>query len=228
LVSDVFAGFINLNEESVRGFDFNARFAKDVQMFGEPVGFRLNLRANRLLERSSLFIDQISLAPDSDEDVGEVGFQKWTGRATLSADIKDFRLSWTTRYIGPFGPDADVENPFRDVFGYDANGVFEGSSDTCLGGGSRDASGVQDGIVAGDGVFCRPVDFGKEQFLHTASLSYRGDRFDVLIGVSNIFDTAPPQVSPFAPGITDISNTVLGAGYDYNGREFFGSVTYRF
>lgn len=215
LVSDVFAGFINLNEETVRGWDFNGRFAKDVELFGENVGFNLNIRANRLLERSSLFIDQDTLEPAFDDDVGEVGFQKWTGRATLSADIRDFRVSWTTRYIGPFGPDEDVDNPFRDVFGFTPDGVFEGGTDTCLGGGSRDAAGVPDGVVAGDGVFCRPVDFGKEQFLHTASVSYRGDRFDVLVGVSNIFDTAPPQVSPFAPGITDISNTVLGAGYDY-------------
>ena len=227
LVSDVFAGFINLDQESVRGFDFNGRFAKDVKMFGEQVEFRLNVRANRLLERSSLFINSVTLERNSDDDVGEVGFQKWNGRATLSADIRDFRLSWTTRYIGPFGPDEDNVNAFVDVFGYDANGVFEYQSDTCLGGGSR-TNGVPDGIVAGDGVFCRPVDFGKEQFLHTASISYEGDKFDVILGVSNIFDTVPPQVSPFAPSITDISNTVLGAGYDYNGREIFGSVTYRF
>ena len=122
-----------------------------------------------------------------------------------------------------------MDRPFRDVFGFDPDGVFVGgATDSCLGGGSRGADGQPDGVVAGDGIFCRPKDFGDEQFLHTASVSYRGDRLEVILGVSNIFDTAPPQVSPFAPGITDISNTVLGAGYDYNGREVFGSVNFKF
>lgn len=228
LVSDVFAGFLNLNEESVRGMDFNGRLGKEVPMFGTMVDWNLNVRANHLIERSSLFInengDQIR-----DRDEGEVGLQKWTGRATLSAAIDEFRLSWTTRYIGSFDQDPDVIDDFSDVFGYNAAGEFIGQTgSTCLGGGSRDANGVPDGVVVGDGVFCRPVGFGDEQFLHTASIRYSGPRFEVLVGVSNIFDTAPPQVSPFASGITDISNTVLGAGYDYNGREFFASINIDF
>ncbi|QPC99328.1 TonB-dependent receptor domain-containing protein [Qipengyuania soli] len=228
LVSDVFAGYINLNQESVRGIDLNSRFRKEVNMFGKLVDWTLTMRANHLIERSSLFVNDNGQRT-YDDDAGEIGLQKWTGRATLAADIDKFRLSWTTRYIGPFDQDPDVIDEFSDVFGYNADGEFIGQTgSTCLGGGSRDANGVPDGVVAGDGVYCRPVGFGKEQFLHTASVSYRSDSLEVILGVSNIFDTAPPQVSPFASGITDISNTALGAGYDYNGREFFMSINKKF
>ncbi|MXO90840.1 TonB-dependent receptor domain-containing protein [Pontixanthobacter aquaemixtae] len=228
LVSDIFAGFINLNQESVRGMDFNARFGKEVAIGNTLVDLGLTLRANHLIERSSLFINDNG-DQTFDDDAGEVGLQKWTGRATFSADIDKFRFSWTTRYIGGFDQDPDVIDEFSDVFGYNEAGQFIGQTgSTCLGGGSRDAFGVQDGVVAGDGVFCRPVGFADEQFLHTASLRYRATNFEILLGVSNIFDTAPPQVSPFAGGITDIANTALGAGYDYNGREFFASVNVEF
>ncbi len=228
LVSDVFAGFINLNEESVRGMDFNARFGKEVAIGNTLVDLGLSLRANHLIERSSLFINDNGVQT-RDEDQGEVGFQDWTGRLTFTAGIDDFRFSYNVRYIGGFDQDPDVIDDFSDVFGFNEAGEFIGQTgSTCLGGGSRDANGVPDGVVPGDGVFCRPIGFADEQFLHTASVSYRTDRFEFLVGVSNIFDTAPPQVSPFAGGITDISNTVLGAGYDYNGREFFASATVRF
>jgi len=228
LVSDVFAGFINLNEESVRGLDLNATFGKEVTLFNTLVDFGLNVRANHLIERSSLFVNDNG-DRETDEDQGEVGFQDWTGRATFTADIDRWRLSYNIRYIGGFGQDADLIDDFSDVFGFDEQGQFIGQTgSTCLGGGSRDANDVPNGVVAGDGVFCRPVGFADEQFLHTASIRYRAERFNILIGVSNIFDTAPPQVSPFAAGITDISNTVLGAGYDYNGREVFARVSFEF
>ena len=228
LVSDVFAGFINLNQESVRGLDFNARLGKELIIGDEVFDLNLSVRANHLIERSSLFINDNG-EETFDDDAGEVGLQDWTGRATLSVDYKDFRVSWTTRYIDGFNQDPDNIDDFSDVFGFDQDGNFIGQvGSTCLGGGSRDANGNPDGVVVGDGVFCRPVGFADEQFLHTASVSYRTDRLELILGVSNVFDTAPPQVSPFAAGITDISNTVLGAGYDYNGREFFGSVNFKF
>ncbi len=228
LVNGLFAGFLNLDEESVRGMDFNGRLGKEVAAFGTLVDLGLNVRANHLIERSTLFINE-DLTRVTDTDEGEVGLQRWTGQASFTADIDKFRFTWNTRYIGGFGQDPDDIDDFSDVFGFDEAGEFVGANgSTCLGGGSRDADDVQDGIVAGDGVFCRPIGFADEQFLHTASIRYRADTWDILFGVSNIFDTAPPQVSPFAAGITDISNTVLGAGYDYDGRELFARINVQF
>jgi len=214
LVSDVFAGFINLDQESVRGLDINATFGKEVAMFGTNVDFGLNIRANHLIERSSLFINDDGNQTFNDR-AGEFSLPKWTGRTTFTADVDDFRFTWQVRYTGPVAQNADFVDEFSDAFGNGPDGMPTGFvSNTCLGGGQ--------GAVAGDGVFCRDVGFANEQFLHTVSIRYRFDGFTLIAGVDNIFDTAPPQVD--GTEVLSIANTAIGNGYDYDGREFFFSV----
>ena len=221
LITDVNSGFINLNQESVRGMDINATFGKEVNLFGRNVDLGLNIRANHLIERSSLFIDDNG-NPSFDEDAGEFSLPKWTGRATFTADIDNVRFTWQTRYTGAVEQDPDGIDPLSDAFGNGPDGNPTGFiGDTCTGGGSAN------GAVAGDGVFCRDVGFADEQFLHTASIRYRmADRFTVIVGVDNIFDTAPPKVD--GNEVFSIANTAIGAGYDYDGREFFASVNVEF
>ncbi len=221
LVSGVNSGFINLNEENVRGIDINATLGKEVIAFGTVIDLGLNVRANHLIERSNIFIDDNGNST-FDEDAGEFSLPKWTGRATFTADIDDFRFTWQTRYTGPVEQDPDGIDPLSDAFGNGPDGNPTGFiGDTCTGGGSAN------GAVTGDGVFCRDVGFADEQFLHTASLRYRmADRFTVIVGVDNIFNTAPPKVSPNE--VFSIANTAIGAGYDYDGREFFASINVEF
>jgi len=223
LVTDVAAGFLNLNSESVRGIDFNASFGKEVAAFGKLIDLGLDVRANHLIERSSLFINNNGEAT-YDDDAGEFSLPKWTGRATFTADIDNFRFTWQTRYTGPVKIDRDIIDDFSDVFRNPIPGVTatpNAVSDTCLGAGSAN------GNVAGDGVFCRDVDFANEQFLHTASIRYRmSGRFTIIAGVDNIFDTAPPLVDPSE--VLSIANTAIGNGYDYDGREFFLSINFEF
>ncbi|MFZ9395273.1 MAG: TonB-dependent receptor domain-containing protein [Erythrobacter sp.] len=231
LVSDVLAGFINLNQESVRGIDINANFSKEVMMFGKNVDLSIDVRANHLIERSSLFIGDTGEAT-YDDDAGEFSLPKWTGRTTFRADVDDFRFTWQINYTGPVAQDPAGVDPFSDAFGRGPNGAPTGViSNTCLGNGSGSfnaATGVftPNNFVPGDGVFCRDVGFAKEQFLHSASIRYRTDRFTFLVGVDNIFNTAPPQVDPSE--VLAIANTAIGAGYDYDGREFFASVNIEF
>ncbi|MCP5384288.1 MAG: TonB-dependent receptor [Sphingomonadaceae bacterium] len=220
LVSAVNSGFINLNQESVRGMDFNATFGKEVQAFGTLVDLGLNFRANHLIERSTIFVDDLGVR-SYDDDAGEFGLPKWTGRATFTADIDNFRFTWQTRYTGPVEQDADGIDPLSDAFGNGPDGNPTGFvGDTCTGGGSAN------GVVTGDGIYCRDVGFADEQFLHTASLRYRTDRYTFLIGVDNIFNTAPPLVD--SNEVFAIANTAIGNGYDYDGREFFASVSVEF
>nr|WP_298895356.1 TonB-dependent receptor [uncultured Altererythrobacter sp.] len=226
LISDVFAGFINLNSESVRGIDFNADFGKNIVAFGEDIDLGLNLRANHLMERSTLFIDDNG-EPSFDDDAGEFGLPTWTGRAVFTADVSDFRFTYQVRYTGDVEQDEAGRDEFSDAFGYNEAGEFTGFfADTCLGGGSRDASGVVDGIVAGDGVYCKNVGFADEQFIHTASIRYRADTWSILVGVDNLFDTDPPLVD--SAEVFSVNNAAIGNGYDYDGREFFISLTKEF
>jgi iron complex outermembrane receptor protein len=227
LVSRIEQQFVNFDLQSVRGMDINASFTKGARLFKQQVDFGLDIRANHLIERSTTFInDNGDIA--FDEDAGEVGLPRWTGRAIFFADIDDLRLTYQLRYTGPFNEDVDAIEAFADAF---QNGPDGGTpidpagvprpnqfGDTCLGGG---APGVE-----GDGIFCRDLGSGEEQFLHTVSLRYRTDNWTFIAGIDNIFDTPPPQIdSSQAPAI---ANTVIGAGYDYDGREFFASFQYNF
>ena len=231
LVSDINSGFINLNEENVRGIDLNATFGKEVVGFGRLIDLGLNFQANNLIERSTLFIDDLG-APDFDDDAGEFGLPKWTGRGTFTADIDDLRFTWQVRYTGSVEQDEDGIDPFSDAFGRGPDGQPTGfNGDTCLGNGSGTndpdtGEFVPDGVVQGDGVFCRDVGFADEQFLHTASIRYRFDGFTFIAGVDNIFNTPPPLVD--GNEVQSIANTAIGNGYDYDGREFFFSVRKEF
>ncbi len=227
LISDVEAGFINLNKDKVRGLDFNASAGYDLQLGDRSLVLGLNVRANRLLERSTVFIDDDGVQ-SLDEDKGQFGFPKWTGRATFTAAMDNLTFTWQTRYIGPVEEeDADIE-PLSDAFGYGPDGQktpgFAG--DTCLGGGSRNAAGVPDGIVPGDGIYCRDIGYAGKYFTHTASIRYTTDRWEARIGVSNIFDRAPPKVD--GSEVFARNNNPIGNGYDFDGREFFASARIKF
>lgn len=63
-------------------------------------------------------------------------------------------------------------------------------------------------------------------FLHNASVQFRvSDRSELTLGVRNLFDKQPPQVTVY---YTTIGNAPLYSGYDYTGRQFFVNTTFRF
>jgi iron complex outermembrane receptor protein len=224
LVSGVSAGFINFNSETARGIDFNAKFGKEVQLFGTNVNFGLDLRANHLIERSTVLVDDSGVT-SVDQDAGEFGFPKWNGRATFNADINKFRFTWQVDYTGPVEQQKDGIDPLADAFGIGPDGNAAGvSSDTCLGNGTRNADGTP--RVAGDGLFCRDVGFAGKYFTHTVGIRYRDDVWTLRAGITNLFDRSPPLVD--GNEVFSIANTAIGSGYDYNGREFFMAISRKF
>ncbi|QFT77005.1 TonB-dependent receptor domain-containing protein [Erythrobacter sp. THAF29] len=229
LVSDVFQGFLNLDQENVRGIDINASFGYPVMIGSSEFDLGLNIRANHLIERSSLFTnDDGSIA--FDDDAGEFGFPSWTGRATFTVDYDDFRFTWQTRYIGDVEQQADGIDPLSDAFGNGPDGNPTGfTGDTCLGGGTPGflvPGATGSGAIAGTGIFCRDVGFADEWFEHTASIRWDNGTIRIIAGVTNIFDTDPPLID--TNEVFGISNTPIGNGYNLDGREFFGQLLYRF
>ncbi|WP_209348200.1 TonB-dependent receptor [Pontixanthobacter sp. CEM42] len=215
LISDIDSGFINLNSESVRGIDVNAFFGKEVPMFGTLVDLGLDIRANHLIERSNIFIDDNGVS-SFDEDAGEFGFPSWTGRATFTAEVEDVQFTWQTRFIGSVEQQADGIDPFDDAFGNQGTGFL---GDTCTGAGTAN--------VAGDGITCRDIGFADDYYVHTVALRYRpNSTMTIRAGITNLFDTAPPLVD--SNEVFAISNTPIGNGYDLDGREFFFSINKSF
>ena len=138
--------------------------------------------------------------------IGRFGYAEWTGNLSVGAEYDDFRVTWSTRYIG------DVQQPDSDEF----SNVFEGGSVTCL------------GPDAGD-VNCRDVDFAEEWFSHDLAIGYSGDTFDMTVGVRNVFDEEPPMIDP-TEYTTNGGNAPLGAGYTpgFFGRTAFIRIGKRF
>lgn len=65
-----------------------------------------------------------------------------------------------------------------------------------------------------------------DYFTHSASVRYRGDKFEVTAGVRNFTDKRPPQISS---GVYNrIGNAPLYSGYDYVGRSLFINVSKSF
>ncbi|MEE2001668.1 TonB-dependent receptor [Alkalimonas sp. MEB108] len=62
---------------------------------------------------------------------------------------------------------------------------------------------------------------------HTASASRIFGDFDVTVGVRNLFDKEPPQVS-LASGLLRTGNAPLYSQYDLLGRRVFANITYNF
>lgn len=222
LIQGVRAGFLNRDEESVRGLDINTTFGYPLTLGGDVFDLTLNFVANKLIERSNLQTQDDGTIIEQDL-TDRFNFPDWTGRVTGAVDWKDFRFTYQVRYVDAIGNSFNGEtfrerNDFGDAFNGGPDGEF---SPTCLGDGSPN------GVVPGDGIFCRPVGTADEYFEHTASLRWDNGDFRVIAGVRNIFDTAPPLISGRA-GVTQISNTPLGGAYDLNGREFFAQLLARF
>lgn len=214
LLTGVNQGFINQDEDQVRGIDVNVRFDKEINAFNRSFDYTATVAANNIVEVSQLFIgdDGTELR---DKDQGQFGFAKWAGTLTQRLRYDDFSLTYGTRYIGSVGPDVDVDNPFSNVFGTDTDGdgIADTTSDTC------------GGPVTGD-VNCRNVDFAGDYFVHNVGMSYDNEdqNWGVTLAVSNLFDRDPPKADSGAErgnGFVTSANSVIGSGYDLEGRKFF-------
>lgn len=195
------AGFINRDEERIRGIDVNLNASKDVRIGDRRVNLAIDVVANRSIEASETFIDDEGNV-EFDDDAGEFGFPDWSAQAGFRATVDDWRFTWQTRYIGSVEQDVDGIDEFSDI---------SDIGDTCLG--------------PPDDVLCRDVGFADEYFLHSASLYYYGDSWVVGFGVRNLFDEEPPLVD--GTEILSVNNVPLGYGYDLRGRRFFINIGWR-
>jgi len=203
LIDFIDLGFLNRDKENARGVDINVAFEDTLTVFERPIDFTFDLRANRQLERSTLFIDDNGNA-DFDTFQGEWGFPDWTTQAFFRFDWDDFRFTWETQYMSSVVQDPDGVDDFDDT---------TGGSDTCLGPANGD-------------VLCRDIGFTDNYFLQNASVYYYGDVWTIGGGVRNVLNEKPPFVD--GTEVLSINNTPIGYGYDINGRVYFLNVGVEF
>jgi len=212
--------FLNLNVDEAEFIDYNLRFNKnDIAAFGRNWDIFGRSQVSQYISRRS----ELSTDPDApvtvNEQVGEFGVPEWAGSATAGFTTGRLTAAWTARYIDGVAVDEeedepiDPDNPTRflavDGFtnAFDDVNTFNGagSVSTCLGPDFGDEN-------------CRTVFSAPDYWTHTLSVTYRGDDWNAVIGVNNIFDKAPPLVS--GREVLQINNVPIGNGYDLNGREY--------
>ena len=212
LIDFVATPFINLNEEEVKGFDFNSSFEVEFTAFDKPFTYSWNGRANHLLDRSFTFIDDNGEV-DVNNVEGEFGFARWTGSMVNRLEYNDFAFNFFTRWIGPQEQDEAGIDEFGNAFGLDTDGdgFADTFGDTCLGPNFGDVN-------------CRDVGFADDYFVHNISLSYNDtdSGFSATLGVNNIFNNDPPEVD--GSEVLSRSNVPLGAGFNINGRTFVAQL----
>ena len=204
-ISLVSEGFINRDNETVRGVDFNLAFDTTFTFLDRPFELGVDINAHRTIERSELYVGNEG-DRYFDADQRQWYFAERRGSANVRLDYDRWRLSWTARYLSGM----DEDPVFIDDLG-DANRSTGIRSETCLG--------------PPDDLQCRDVGFAPSYVVHSASLAYGGDTWLVRAGAANILDTEPPVVQE---GPATISNSPIGAGYELGGRTWFLNVSMRF
>lgn len=149
--------------------------------------------------------DDTQLLPTSpvESDNGEAGSPRWVG---------DFRLTWQ----GPEGWSAFYG---MNVIGATSNVrdfLEDNGGDPCITSSLR-------------GIYC-PDLTTDATFYHNFSLTKEiDDKFEITLGVSNLFDTRPPRVSVLNGGqISMLGPVVAASQYSFVGRRAFINVSRKF
>lgn len=139
-------------------------------------------------------------AGTTDDNTGEIGEPRWVG---------DFNATWRS-------------NPWVATYGLDVIGGVSDREDYLELREECFESPLRGGTVC-------PVVSADAVFYHSASLTRLiNDRFEITLGMSNIFDTAPPRVSSSFSGIGVTGQVpTFGTQYDYLGRRAFINVKAR-
>lgn len=196
--------YINRTSLKTRGVDLNLSFEDTLTVFDRPIRINVDINANRMIERSSLFIN--AGQRDYIETHREWYYPERQADINLRLSYDDWFVRWQTRYLSKQAIDERFFDPFSYVGGPSPAG------DTCLG--------------PPNDLLCRDVAWASEYMIHRASVGYSADTWGVIAGVRNVFDEPPPQVD--GSEISSINNSPIGAGYDLNGRVFFLNVGWEF
>lgn len=189
MITDVYATYVNVNMQRVRGYDLLTRFDKGFS-FGKLV---LEGQFSYTLEDVSfLFDDPTSSGLSRYNNVGYIGRPKLTGNLRAALTRGDWNYTWSMDYIGK------TEN-------LDLSPTF-----TYMGW----QNAVRD-IVA------------ESRLYHTLSVRYDQPKWSVLVGVNNVLDKDPPQVSS---GVATRYGNVpaFATQYDLYGRTFFVRYNVKF
>lgn len=212
--------YINIADQRTKGIDVTGLIQHDLGGLGQ-----LTLLANM----SWTLKQQFSLFPDQPEDLlGVIDFNGQTRTGTRKF-VGDFRATWhapdgwTLFWGAEHFSGASNEQEFKDAHG----------GSLCVDSFNLDPDGNPTTIPL-YGHICVDVKVPGTWY-HNASITKEvGKKFEMTIGVRNLFDKKPPKVSLIGPttgaiGLPATIGPVLSTSqYDFLGRRLFVNVTRKF
>ena len=195
-------GFINRDNQTVRGVDLNLRFDKTFTVFDRPIQVSFDVTANRMIEFFDVF-----LGDDGQPDRNEFHREFFNPERTAIADIRVTYNDWFARWQTVYTAKVHQDPAFED--GWDEG--ITGGSDTCFG--------------PPDDLLCRDYRTAGDHQIHRLSFGYNANTWDALVGVRNVFDTPPPMVDS---NETSYQANNASFGYSLEGRTYFVSFNARF
>ncbi|WP_411341922.1 TonB-dependent receptor [Sphingopyxis sp. J-6] len=193
-ITQVLDTYVNVNKQRNKGIDVTIRLDQDLGNLGSLTF--LSQMTWQIKDTIALFDGFVV------NDNGEAGDPRWVG---------DFNLSWT-------------KGPWTLFYGMDVIGGTSNKQD--LLDTQVDADGnpslCRTSIFRPGGRYCQDTRLSPT-FYHSASITREiADKFQITLGVANIFDTAPPRASTIQAGISAIGQApAFGSQYDYFGRRVF-------
>ncbi|MCR5872407.1 TonB-dependent receptor [Sphingomonas sp. J344] len=195
--------YINIASQQNSGVDLTANVRSDLGAWGN-----ISFTADMTWQTRDTF----QLLPTSpiQTDNGEAGSPRWVG---------DFRLTWNLPSSGTtlfYGMNVIGATSNVDEFLADNNG------NPCINGDRGDGVAIR-------GIYC-PVLTTNATFYHNASITQEvADKFEITLGVSNLFNTRPPRVSVLNGGqISMLGPVVAASQYSFVGRRAFINVSAKF
>ncbi len=195
--------FINIANQRNKGFDFTANIRHDFGGLGT-----LDILGVATLQTKDTF----ALFEDTETDSnGEAGSPKFVG---------DLNVTWRSRTGG-----------WTLFYGLDVFGKTSDDDDFAAANGTSDTnpSGLCPTFVTYGQVCVRTR--VPTTFYHSASITKEiSDRFEITLGMSNIFDTRPPHVTTLnlAELPPTLGPVVATSQYDFRGRRMFINVSTSF
>jgi iron complex outermembrane recepter protein len=201
-VNNINDQFVNISTQRNSGIDLALRVNQDLGKAGS-----LSLIADMTWQLK----DNLRLLPTSDLETtnGEIGSPKWVG---------DFRLTW------------DIPGGTSLFYGLNVIGGTSDEADFIENNGVNGLCIVPPATAAViRGTYC-PDLTTPMTFYHNASITQEiNEKFDITLGVSNLFNTRPPRVSVLNGGqITTLGPVAYASQYGFTGRRAFINVSAKF
>lgn len=201
-IEEVYATYVNINKQKIRGYDLLARYDGDYS-FGK---LTIEAQATYVKEDfSQTFSTAAASGFTTSDRLGTIGRPQLVGNITTMLTRNDFTYTWFMNFVDSTQP-LNLSETFT---------AYQTAAPNC---GTAAQCGWPNAI--------RDIK-ADSRLYHTASIRYSQPKWSLLVGVQNLFDAKPPSISNI--GQTRYGNIpAFATQYDWYGRSLFARYNYKF